>query len=93
MLKLFKGLDQPPTIINTDHIKFVQHTKIGYCMRLFMNEGFAESYRSYEGGIILQVDYHGKNYNSDLEVIEDFLNFLSGPDTTTDKFGIYKIEA
>lgn len=92
MLKLLKGFNRPPTIINTELVKFVQCTKIGYFMRLFMNDGFAENYRAYEAGIILQVDYNGEKYNSEAEVIEDFLNFLNGPDTITDKFGICPIE-
>ena len=87
MLKLLKGLNQPPTLINTDLIKFVQLKKIGYCMRLFMNEGFAESCIPHEAGIILEIDYINK-YNSETEAMEDFLNFLNGPETSTDQFGI-----
>ena len=90
MLKLLKGLDKPVTIINTDLIKFVQLTKIGYYMRLFMNEGFADNYISHEG-IVLEVDYKHK-YNSEVEVIEDFLNFLNGPENSTDQFGICPAE-
>ena len=63
MLKLLKGLDKPPTIINTDRIKFVQLKQIG----LFINEGFAESYGSYASGIVLDVDYKDK-YSSDKDV-------------------------
>lgn len=87
MLKLLKGLNQPPTIINTDLIKFVQLKKVGYCMRLFMNEGFGESCIPHEAGIVLEVDYKNK-YASEIEVMEDFLNFLNGPETSTDEFGI-----
>lgn len=87
MLKLFKGLDRPPTIINTDRIKFIQLEKSKYCIRLFMNEGFAESYIPHEAGIVLEVDYNDK-YNSKIEVMEDFLNFLNGPETVTDQFGV-----
>ena len=87
MLKLLKGLDRPPTIINTDRIKFVQLKQIGHCIRLFINEGFAESYGSYASGIVLDVDYKDK-YSSETEVMEDFLNFLNGPGASTDHFGI-----
>jgi len=92
MLKLFKGCNQPPTIINTELIKSVQCTKIGYFMRLFMNEGFAGNYHTSEAGIVLQVDYKGKKYSSETELIEDFLSFLNGSETITDEFGICRIE-
>lgn len=91
MLKLLKGLDRPPTIINTDHIKFAQLKQIGYCIRLFMNEGFAESHVSYEAGIVLDVDYKDK-YNSEAEAMEDFLEFLNGSQYSTDDFGICSAE-
>lgn len=91
MLKLLKGCNQPPTIINTELIKSVQFKKIGYFMKLFMNEGFAGNY-PVEAGIVLQVDYISKKYQSEAEVIEDFLNFLNGPDAITDEFGICPIE-
>lgn len=92
MLKLLKGLDQPPTIINTELIKSVQCTKIGYFMKLFMNEGYAGYYTKYPSGIVLQVDYKCEKYQSEAEVIEDFLNFLNGPESVTDEFGICPIE-
>ena len=92
MLKLLKGCNQPPTIINTELIKSVQCTKIGYFMKLFMNEGYAESYLKYPAGIVLQVDYKCEKYSSKAEVIEDFLNFLNGPEAVTDEFGICPIE-
>lgn len=92
MLKLLKGLEQPPTIINTELIKSVQCTKIGYFMCLFMNEGYAESYLTYPGGIVLQVDYNTEKYNSEIEVVQHFLSFLSGAETETDEFGICPIK-
>ena len=92
MLKFLKGHHQPPTIINTERIKFIQCKKIGYPIQIFMNEGFNSVITEYMGGIVLEVDYDTKKYNSEIEVMEDFLNFLNGPDTITDEFGICPIE-
>ena len=89
MLKFLKGHHQPPTIINTERIKFIQCKKIGYPIQIFMNEGFNSVITEYMGGIVLEVDYDTKKYNSEIEVMEDFLNFLNGPKTETDEFGIY----
>ena len=92
MLKIFKGHNQPPTIINTERIKFAQCKSLKDSINLFMNEGFSGENATKKAGIVLLVDYDGKKYNSEAEVIENFLNFLNGPDTTTDEFGIYPIE-
>lgn len=92
MLKLLKGHPQPPTIINTERIKFIQCKKIGYSMQLFMNEGFNSVIREYMGGIVLEVGYNTEKYNSEIEVMEAFLNFLNGPEIETDNFGIYPIK-
>lgn len=93
MLKLLKGECQPPTIINTERIKFIQCKKIEYPIQIFMNEGFNSIITEYMGGIILEVDYNPKKYNSEIEVMEDFLNFLNGPKTETDEFGIYPVKS
>lgn len=93
MLKFLKGHHQPPTIINTERIKFIQCKKIGYPIQIFMNEGFNSFITEYMGGIVLEVDYDTKKYNSEIEVMEDFLNFLNGPKTETDEFGIYPTKA
>lgn len=93
MLKFLKGHHQSPTIINTERIKFIQCKKIGYSIQIFMNEGFNSVITEYMGGIVLEVDYDTKKYNSEIEVMEDFLNFLNGPKTETDEFGIYPTKA
>lgn len=93
MLKFLKGHHQPPTIINTERIKFIQCKKIGYPIQIFMNEGFNSVITEYMGGIVLEVDYDTKKYNSEIEVMEDFLNFLNGPKIETDEFGIYPTKA
>lgn len=92
MLKLLKGLNQPPTIINTDHIKFAQCDEIGSYIRLFMNKGFSQGNASYEAGIVLNVDYDINKYNSGAEIMEEFLVFLNGSNYWTDKFGICPAE-
>ena len=61
MLKFLKGHHQPPTIINTERIKFIQCKKIGYPIQIFMNEGFNSVITEYMGGIVLEVDYDTKN--------------------------------
>ena len=72
MLKLLKGLNQPPTIINTERIKSAQCKQVGYFIRLFMNEGFHGNYFSYEAGIVLEVDYNRGKYNSETEIMQAF---------------------
>ena len=72
---------------------FIQCKKIEYPIQIFMNEGFNSVITEYMGGIILEVDYNPKKYNSEIEVMEDFLNFLNGPKTETDEFGIYPVKS
>lgn len=90
MLKLLKGLDRPPTIINTERIKFVQCEEVGKFIRVFMNEGFHGNYFSFELGVVLEVDYNCGKYNSEVEVMQAFLSFLNGSET--DEFGICPIK-
>lgn len=91
MLKLLKGLDQPPTIINTELIKFIQCERIGESIRLFMNEGFSGPNTTRNAGIILDVDYNKEKYESEADVMEVFLIFLNRPEAITDEFGICQI--
>lgn len=85
MLKLLKGECQPPTIINTDLIKFIQLDKLGKrsSIVICMNDDFSN---------VLNVDYDLSKYSSEIEAMENFLIFLNGPETSTDQFGIYPVK-
>lgn len=85
MLKLLKGECQPPTIINTDLIKFIQLDKLGKrsSIVICMNDDFSN---------VLNVDYDLSKYSSEIEAMENFLIFLHGPETSTDQFGIYPVK-
>lgn len=83
MLKLLKGECQPPTIINTDLIKFTQPDERGSSIIICMNEDFSN---------VLNVDYDLSKYSSEIEAMEKFLIFLNGSETSTDQFGIYPVK-
>lgn len=85
MLKLLKGECQPPTIINTDLIKFIQLDELGRrsSIVICMNDDFSN---------VLNVDYNLSKYSSEIEAMEKFLIFLNGSETSTDQFGIYPVK-